>query len=279
MGKFVRLLSPSGINLYFQCPRKFYYRYILKLPMKDSIHTVRGTIVHTVLEKLYDIDENKLTNVNYKKVIYEYVSNLFEKEWQINIQKLNKLGLPSDELEFYYKDSQAQLDKWLQKFIDQLEKKLKEEFIIKKAWKYYYPTHRELKLLSNGMGLIGYVDQVLTLGDRHLVIDFKTSKSPKLSPEYNLQLACYNLMYHEKYNVVPETFLWFLKFGLKKVPISKEIITDTKFKIEQVHQALKSSNILDYPKNITPLCKWSNANGSGQCDFYDQCFNQKELIE
>lgn len=275
--KFKRLLSPSAINLYFQCPRKFYYRYIKGLPTKDSIHTVRGSLVHNVLENFYDLNDSNLTNVNYKKVIHEEISSLFKKEWEKNIPKMKSLGISNVEIEFYKEDTTIQLSKWTEKLIDQLEKKLSEVFMIKNAWKYFFPKYRELKLLSNNLGIIGYADQVLELGNRHLVLDFKTSKSPKISFDYQLQLAMYNIMYKEKYGIEPETFLWFLKFGLKKVPVTSDIIIDTKFRIEQVHKAMQSTNILDYPKNITPLCKWSNANGNGQCDFYDNCFNQQTL--
>jgi RecB family exonuclease len=124
----------------------------------------------------------------------------------------------------------------------------------------------------------GYIDQVLDLNDRKLIIDFKTSKSPKVSTDYQLQLAVYTLLFEEKFNIKPETYLWFLKFGLKKVPVTDEMIVDAKFKIETVHKALQSSNILDYEKKESGLCKWCNERGSGQCDFYDECFKQKELI-
>lgn len=273
-----RILSPSAINLYFQCPRRFYYRYIKKLPVKDSIYALRGSIVHEVLEKIYDINSSELTNVNYKKIIQQKISELFKSEWENSKTKLNNLKLGKDMLDFFYEDSTVQLDMWTSKFLAQLEKKLTEVFMIKKAWDYYFPKERELKLISNSLGMIGYVDQVLELGDRMLIIDYKTSKSPKLSPEYNLQLAAYFLMYKEKYNIEPETYLWFLKFGLKRIAITPELITDTRFKIEQVHEALKSESILDYPRNETGLCKWCNANGSGQCDFYDECFSQTQLL-
>ncbi len=250
----------------------------MKLPVKDSIYALRGSIVHNVLEKFYDIDPAELTNVNYKKLIPEKISHLFKTEWAAMNEKLNNLGLSKDELDLFFEDSTVQLAKWNDKFLKQLEKKLQEVFLIKKAWDYYYPKFRELKLVSDTMGVLGFVDQVLELNGRTLVIDFKTSKSPKISPEYRLQLALYNLMYKEKFGVESETFLWFLKFGLAKVVISENDKTDAKFKVEQVHEALKSKNVLDYHRNESGLCKWCNANGSGQCDYYDECFKQKELI-
>jgi len=272
-----RVLSPSAINLYFQCPRRFYYRYILGLPSRDSIHTVRGSAAHTVLENFFDIEPEKLTNLNYKKILHEHISVLFKEEWENSQKKLLALDLPKDQLDYYYDDTTIQLDKWLNIFLNQLEKKLKEVFLIKKAWKYFYPKHRELKLISNNLGVLGFLDQVLTLGDRNLIIDFKTSASPKISSDYQLQMTIYHILYKEKYQADAETYLWFLKFGLKRVPITNDMIVDAKFKIETVKKALDSKNILDYPKKESGLCKWCNQNGSGECDFYGQCMKQQEL--
>ena len=55
-----RIQSPSSINTHKQCPRKYWYSYVARLPSKPSIHLVRGTIVHAVLEKFFDTD---VTNV------------------------------------------------------------------------------------------------------------------------------------------------------------------------------------------------------------------------
>jgi len=276
---FEKLLSASAINLYFQCPRRFYYRYILKMPIKDSIHTVRGSLVHSVLEDFYELNPSELTNINYKKVISDKVKLLLDKHWTANKGKLDSLGLSKDKIDFYYDDSTLQLDKWVNKFSGQLEKKLSSVFMIKKAWDYFFPAHRELKIISKKLGLIGYIDQVLHLSDRHLLIDYKTSSSPKLSDDYALQMTVYHMLYKEIYNIAAESYLWFLKFGLKKVPVTESLIVNTTKKIFTVHEAFKSKNILDYQKNVTPLCKWENERGSGCCDFYDQCFSQKRLNE
>ena len=48
--KTARVQSPSSIITYRQCPRKYYYHYIENLPTKPSIHTIRGKIVHSVLQ-------------------------------------------------------------------------------------------------------------------------------------------------------------------------------------------------------------------------------------
>ncbi|MDN6122738.1 MAG: PD-(D/E)XK nuclease family protein, partial [Brevibacterium sp.] len=46
-------LSPSRANDFVQCPLKFRFRSIDKLPEPPSQAAFRGTVVHSVLEKLF----------------------------------------------------------------------------------------------------------------------------------------------------------------------------------------------------------------------------------
>ena len=48
-----RILSPTAINTYLSCPRKFYLRYIKKLRTRPSIHLIRGQIVHQTLHQFH----------------------------------------------------------------------------------------------------------------------------------------------------------------------------------------------------------------------------------
>ena len=56
-----RLESPSSINTFKQCKRRYYYRYIEKLPTISNIHQVRGNIAHATLEHFFDIDVSSFT--------------------------------------------------------------------------------------------------------------------------------------------------------------------------------------------------------------------------
>ena len=49
-----KVQSPSSIKTYKQCPRKYYYSYILGLEQPPNVHTVRGNIAHSVLEHFFD---------------------------------------------------------------------------------------------------------------------------------------------------------------------------------------------------------------------------------
>ena len=47
-------ISPSRANDFKSCPLKFRFRVIDKLPEPPSVEALRGTLIHAVLEHLYD---------------------------------------------------------------------------------------------------------------------------------------------------------------------------------------------------------------------------------
>ena len=54
-------LSPSRANDYLNCPLLYRFRTIDKLPEPPSIDAIRGTLVHSVLEKLFTYQRNERT--------------------------------------------------------------------------------------------------------------------------------------------------------------------------------------------------------------------------
>ena len=94
-----RVESPSSINTYKQCPRKYYYQYIEKIPTGTSIHLIRGNICHSALEDFFDIDFEKLGVVeDYKKFLHSFIGALLLKHWQLKHKELDSLGLSESEL-------------------------------------------------------------------------------------------------------------------------------------------------------------------------------------
>ena len=62
--------------------------------------------------------------------------------------------------------------------------------------------------------------------------------------------------------------VFFLRHKLKMMNVDKELLQLARLEIELIHgHTVLTDEIEDYPKTITPLCKWS----TGQCDFYNPC--------
>ena len=63
------VLSASKIKTYKQCPRKYYYHYIEKLPRKDWPHFDLGTLVHGALENFHQDFKKDDVSINLKKLM------------------------------------------------------------------------------------------------------------------------------------------------------------------------------------------------------------------
>lgn len=51
----VTRLSPSKINAFRDCPQNFAFRYVERLDEPEDVFMLRGTLVHAVLERLFDV--------------------------------------------------------------------------------------------------------------------------------------------------------------------------------------------------------------------------------
>ena len=272
-----RVQSPSSILTYKQCPRKYFYQYIAKLPTKQNIHIVRGKIAHEVLERFFEISLEEINENNYVEHFTYYVKNLFNALWSKDRPTIIKLGLTEDQIVFYYEETIMMLANWLNQFLIRLRhemqtKNVRESFTVIKPVAMEQGLNSELHMVRGFIDYIEeYIDSTTPAGEKKVrVMDYKTSKSSELTDSYRLQLAIYALLYEETYGKKPNKVgLWFLKNGKEVcVNVDEELINHAKFEIEQIHFNTQTKTISDYPMKSSPLCKWS----TGQCDFFEQCF-------
>ncbi len=265
-----RIQSPSSINTYKQCPRKYFYQYIMKLPTGENIHLIRGKIVHDVLENFYSIDNEKLTDDNYMEHMSMHIKNLFMAKWDSKVDRMKAVGLNDDQIAFYKEESTMMLANWITELFGRFEEERKKhpDETPAEVFKKIIPMSIEEEYRDNELGVRGFVDYIEKVDGKIKIMDYKTSKNAKMSPEYKLQLAIYSLLYKIKHDKMPDKVgIWFLKHGEMCISVDQELIDHAKFEIEQIHFATETSDIDEYRKKTSPLCKYS----SGQCDFYDVC--------
>ena len=269
-----RVQSPSSILTHKQCPRKYYYQYVLKLPGKENIHLVRGKIAHTVLEKFFEINTDNMNPENYVEYMTHYVKNLFTALWNKNRKKIITLGLTEDKIVFYYEETIMMLANWLNNFLVRLRGEL-EGKTVKEAFEKLKPIALEQGVKCEEHMVRGFIDYIEeyqdTKGENKIALmDYKTSKSSKMTDNYKLQLAIYALLYEQKHGSKPHRVgIVFLKSGKEVcLDVDQELVDFAKFEIEQIHFATQTKDIKEYPMKPSPLCRWS----TGQCDFYQQCF-------
>ncbi|NQU98815.1 PD-(D/E)XK nuclease family protein [Candidatus Woesearchaeota archaeon] len=262
----VRVESPSSINTYKQCPRKYYYHYIEELPSLPSIHLIRGNIVHSVLEDFFDIDKK----IDSEDSLRLHLFWLLEKKWAENNTELSEIGLGDRKLKFYYDESKCMLKNWFNRFKKKLRAQNNNGLTFNQAIKHLTPN-REVKFKSEKFQVRGFIDALFENNGNVIILDYKTSKKNELTREYRLQLGIYALMYEEVKGVKPDIVgIDFLKHSELLVPVDDKLVEDAKREVSYIHTKTTSKKKEDYSKKQSPLCKWS----TGQCDYFEQCFHR-----
>jgi len=268
-----RVQSPSSINTYRQCPRRYFYQYILKLPTSENIHHVKGHIVHSVLEKFFDVDIKHFKEETYKKELSYYMKNLFNAFWLKNFEKLEELGCKERDMVNAKQDIAEMLANWLQHFFERIEESgLK----FHDAFQKFKPVEVESEYESKEHMVRGFIDVIENVDGQIKVLDYKTSASFEITESYQAQLAIYALLYKDKHGKIPHKLsIWFLKDREKVIDVDETMIENALKEIKDIHINTESDRIDDYPKKTSGLCKWS----TGKCDFYEHCFSESSKFK
>jgi putative RecB family exonuclease len=158
----VPALSPSRASDFKQCPLLYRFRAVDKLPSPPSPAAARGTLVHAVLERLFDLPAPERTP--------QAAESLLAPQWQALVEQEPELAemITSDERlteATWFSDAQALIETWFT-----LEDPTRLE-----------PSERELYVETDVDGLVlrGYVDRLDVAPDGAMrVVDYKTGRSP-----------------------------------------------------------------------------------------------------
>jgi putative RecB family exonuclease len=226
-------LSPSRISDFNNCPQLYKYRTIDLLPEPPSIDAERGTLIHTVLEDLFEVPASDRTVSNAAQMLPE--------KWQAQIEAkpaIKELVLAEELLGNYFTLENPTL---------------------------FEPTYRELHLemdLSPELYLHGYVDRldVAPTGEVRIV-DYKTGKSPKPGWEDKafFQLRVYALLYWKNHGVIPK-LLQLIYMGdtrlIKSSPTEKDLIKTEQILFDVAADILRAIERNEFRPRPTKLCDW-----------------------
>jgi putative RecB family exonuclease len=158
----VAALSPSRAADFMQCPLLYRFRVIDKLPSAPSAAAARGTLVHSVLERLFDLSASART--------IEAATALVGPQWQELLEDEPDLAELVDETD------PAALATWIADAVRLIER----WFTLEDPTRLE-PAERELYVETDldGLTLRGYVDRLdLTPTGEMRVVDYKTGRSP-----------------------------------------------------------------------------------------------------
>ncbi len=270
-----RVESPSSINTFNTCKRKYYYSYKLSLPKKDSIAALTGKAVHDALENFFKIDINNVNKENFDIELRHNLMNLYNKVWSESLQALLKLELDKEIIRDYYQNSMNMLNNFINDFLERLKQELV-NLSFQEAFTKIKPE-TEVFLFSEKYQVQGYLDALMNFNGDTYILDYKTSKSDEFSEDYKLQLGIYSLMFQEKFGKLPKKVgLHFLRHGTRKfIDVTEELVKKAEKECQLIQINTGSNDINDYEKNPGYYCKWRD----GSCSFYDLCFGVKKLTD
>jgi len=239
-------LSPSRASDFMRCPLLYRLRVIDRLPERPSLAATRGTVVHAVLERLFDAPAAERTA--------ERARGLVPGEWERLLAARPELGSLFDAaqpaaLAEWLESARALVDRWFT-----LEDPTRLE-----------PAERELyveAVLDGGLMLRGYVDRldVAPTGEVR-VVDYKTGSAP--GPDFEakalFQMKFYALVIWRTRGVVPAMLqLVYLGNGemLRYVPDERDLLA-TERKVEALWDAIAgAARTGDWRPSPSRLCDW-----------------------
>ncbi|MFF3213941.1 RecB family exonuclease [Streptomyces sp. NPDC002886] len=240
-------LSPSRASDFMRCPLLYRFRVIDKLPEKPSAAATRGTLVHAVLERLFDHPAPERTAPRAKALIPGQWDRLLESK-----PELSELFPGGDEgagLARWLTEAEALVDRWFT-----LEDPTRLE-----------PVEREFFVeteLESGLRLRGIIDRVDVAPTGEVrIVDYKTGKAPR--PEYAegalFQMKFYALVVWRLKRVVPRR-LQLVYLGSGDVVTYDPVIEDLERmerKLLALWEAIREATVTgDWRPRQSKLCGW-----------------------
>lgn len=240
----VESLSPSRASDFLTCPLLYRFRVIDRLPERPSPAATRGTVVHAVLERLFDLPSGARTR--------DQAHGMVVPEWDRLLEAEPEVG------ELFADDSGR--DEWLQSARDLLDT----YFALEDPTRLE-PAEREMFVecdLDTGLRLRGYVDRLDVAPSGEVrVVDYKTGKAPREGYEAKamFQMRFYALVLWRLRGRVPRLLqLLYLGSGevLRYEPDEADLLA-TERKLEAIWAAIRrASERGDWRPSPSRLCDW-----------------------
>jgi putative RecB family exonuclease len=245
-------LSPSRAGDFMTCPLLYRFRTIDRLPEEPAPDAVRGTVVHKVLEDLFDLPAVDRTPERAADMLVPAWEHLLEIEPAL----AGMFGPEGPELAGWLRSCREVLDRWFT-----LEDPQRLE-----------PAERELyveTLLESKLLLRGFIDRVDVAPDgRVRIVDYKSGRSPGEAFEAKalFQMRFYALVVWRTRGVLPSMLqLVYLGNGeiLRYEPDEADLLA-TERKVEAIWRAIRQAEQSgDWRPSPSKLCSW--------CSFQSLC--------
>ncbi|MFW5469559.1 RecB family exonuclease [Knoellia sp. CPCC 206435] len=248
----VPALSPSRAADFKQCPLLFRFRTIDKLDGPPSPAAARGTLVHEVLEHLFELPAAERTP--------EAALALLQPRWASLVEERPELATMIED------DESLDEDGWFA-----AAGALVERWFTLENPQWLEPAERELYVETevDGLTLRGYVDRLDIAPDGAMrVVDYKTGRSPREAFEGKalFQMKFYALVLWRQRGTIPKQLqLVYLGNGeIVRYEPDEHDLLGLERNVRAVWDAIvRASDTGDWRPRVSKLCDW--------CDFKELC--------
>jgi putative RecB family exonuclease len=240
-------LSPSRAADFLQCPMLYRFRVVDRLPEPPSPAAARGSLVHAVLERLFDLPAEERTTANATALLPEAWARMVEQEPAL-ADLLPHADDGSVTVEDWFEQAAAFVERWFT---------LEDPTVLE-------PAERELYVEAQvgDLTIRGYVDRLDEAPDGRLrVVDYKTGRAPSETFEARalFQLKFYALALWRSRGVMPSRLqLVYLSDGqvLWIDPTEDELLA-TERKIRALWAAIEQAATTgDWRARPGRICSW-----------------------
>lgn len=239
-------LSPSRAGDFKQCPLLYRFRAVDRIPEKPTRAQVRGTVVHSVLERLYELPTEQRDRSK--------AGELLTPAWEEILAEQPELG------ELFDGPEDPELEKWLSSASGLLDAYFEME-----DPQRLQPEACELRVeteLPSGVLLRGFIDRVdvAPTGEIRLV-DYKTGRAPGEIGEAKamFQMKFYALVLWRLRGEIPRQLLLMYLANKQKLAYSPDEDELRRFErtLEAIWQAiLRAGKTGDFRPNPSKLCDY-----------------------
>lgn len=251
---FPSSLSPSRANDFQSCPLKFRLRSIDRIPEDPSAAALRGNLIHTALERLFDLSAHERT--------VEATKKLFAQAW-LELAAVNAPGISALLIDAKLPNEPARAAEFADAMVGKIEPLLKTYFVLEDPSRLN-PHAREMAVavqIADGFSIRGFIDRVDKAPAGQIrIVDYKTGKAPRAGFESSamFQMRFYALAWWRMTGEIP-AMLQLLYLGsneaLRYEPVEQDLI-NTEQKILGIRKQIQQAIVQGFTPKPSRLCGW-----------------------